>query len=241
MTLAGNRLPSPARPPIVSASLRDVRTAVSYRRLLLDAHLSWASPLMRGRVVDLGGKRERRRGRFTPTEDSEARWTFVNIDASTAPDLLCDVTRVPLPDGEADCVLCTEVLEHLPNPQACVREAHRLLRDDGRLIVSVPFLYPVHADPSDYQRFAPDGLRLLFSSFKQVDIFSMGGDLGTIGLLAEISVRHLRSAPLSMRLFGRIVFEAARLLEYADVRYGHVSGRAADPGLTTGYFVVAIK
>jgi SAM-dependent methyltransferase len=241
MRVAGNQLTGSASPPIVSASLREVRTAVSYRRLLLDAHLSWAAPLMRGQVVDLGGKRERRRGRFMPVESPGTQWTFVNIDAATAPDLLCDVTRVPLPDGKTDCVLCTEVLEHLPDPQACVREAHRLLREQGRLIASVPFLYPVHPDPGDYQRFAPDGLRLLFGAFAEVDILSMGGDLGTIGLLAEVSARHLRSAPLPMRLLGRMVFEAARLLEYVDLRRGHASRRSALPCLTTGYFVVATK
>src|SRR6266536_3496857 len=153
MAMTGDGAAWPVDPLFVTASLRDIRGAVSYRRLLLDAHLEWASPLMLGRVIDLGGKRERRRGHFTPVETAGTIWTFVNIDPATTPDLLCDVTSTPFPDGAADCVLCTEVLEHLPNPQECIAEAHRLLRGGGRLIASTPFLYPVHPDPYDYQRF----------------------------------------------------------------------------------------
>jgi hypothetical protein len=44
-----------------------------------------------------------------------------------------------------------------------------------------------------------------------------------------------------MRLLGRMFFEAARLLEYADVRHGNSNTHSPVSGLTTGYFVIAIK
>jgi SAM-dependent methyltransferase len=225
----------------VPAGLQELRAAVSYRRFLLDAHLRWASTLMTGLIVDLGGKRIRRRGEFVPTDDGQSRWVFINIDTATSPDVVSDVSAVPLPDECADCVLCTEVLEHLPNPGACVGEARRLLRPGGRLIVSVPFLYPVHADPGDFQRWTPDGLRQLLRSFSKIEVFAMGGTLGTLGLLVEIGVRPLRTRGLPMRVLGRLTWEAARLLESIDVRRGNSRGHPAETGLTTGYFVVAIK
>jgi SAM-dependent methyltransferase len=226
--------------PVETASLRELRQVVSYRRFLLDAHLEWAAPLMRGVVVDLGGKRERRRGQFKPTAGDGTRWIFVNLDSASAPDLLCDVTAVPLPDATADCVLCTEVLEHLPDPRACVSEAHRLLRPGGRFIASVPFMYPVHPDPRDFHRFAPDGLRRLFDSFPQVDILAMGGDLGTIASLIEIGARRVRAARVYGPPLHRLLFEVARLLAWVEVRRGEIDDPRSS-GLTTGYFLLATK
>lgn len=46
-----------------------------------------------------------------------------------------DVARVPLADGCADVVVAGEILEHVPDLAAAVREACRLLRPGGRLVI----------------------------------------------------------------------------------------------------------
>lgn len=230
-----NRAPQPP------ASLREVRRAVSYRRLLLDAHLTSVSGIMRGTVVDLGGKRRRRRGTFQPPDGEAGLWVVVNLAADTAPDVLADVTAVPVADGCADCVLCTEVLEHLPDPRACVGEVVRLLRPGGAFIASVPFLYPVHADPHDFQRFTPEGLDVLLKPFSRTEIRAMGGSAGTVGSLIELGGRQVDHASRSGRWLRRALFELGRLLAYVDLRQGHASRDPKSTPLTTGYFVVAVK
>lgn len=49
-----------------------------------------------------------------------------------------DTGRVPLPDGYADAVTAVEVIEHLENPRAFVRELARLVRPGGWVAVSTP-------------------------------------------------------------------------------------------------------
>ncbi len=62
-------------------------------------------------------------------------------------DLVCDVMDVPEPDGSFDAILCTEVLEHVPDPIGAVREMARLLRPGGRLILTAPFVSFTHFSP----------------------------------------------------------------------------------------------
>lgn len=115
---------------------------VTYRRLWLDSLLSSLAREMRGIVVDLGGKRENKRGAFAPPEGQARSWWYVNLDMGTKPNIYADVTRVPLTGRRVDCIVCTEVLEHLPDPQACVDEIHRLLCDGGWSLLRRPFSTP---------------------------------------------------------------------------------------------------
>jgi SAM-dependent methyltransferase len=68
-------------------------------------------------------------------------------------DLVGSAYAVPAPDGAADAVISSQVLEHLERPEDALKEASRLLRPDGFLFISFPFLYPIHALPNDYLRY----------------------------------------------------------------------------------------
>lgn len=134
-----------------------------------------------------------------------------------------------------DCIICTEVLEHLPRPGRCVDEIRRLLRDGGLVLASVPFLYPVHADPFDYQRFTEDGLRNLFKEFKTVEVHRMGGYAGLLGLMLELGIMGIENR------FARWAMKwVSRWLCRRDLAsFGNES--EAWSKFTTGYFVRAVR
>ncbi len=206
------------------------REYVTYRRFLLDTALSQTVNNLQGRVLDVGGKRENKRGAFRPQYPD--CWVYINLDESTQPDILADVQDIPLPDGQADYVVCTETIEHVQRPDACIAECRRLLKDGGSLILSVPFLYPVHADPQDYRRYTRDGILQLLQPFASIEILAMGGIWGVLGMFLEISAAYSR-----YRIVRGLMWRFGRLLQWIDARLN----APYHEYFTTGYFVTARK
>jgi SAM-dependent methyltransferase len=68
-------------------------------------------------------------------------WTYGETN------LVCDITEIPEPDASFDAVLCTEVLEHVPDPVCALEELARLLKPGGTVILSVPFCSFTHFAP----------------------------------------------------------------------------------------------
>ena len=54
-------------------------------------------------------------------------------------DLVSDITSIPSPDKSFDTILCSEVLEHIPEPTHALDEFERLLKSGGKLILTAPF------------------------------------------------------------------------------------------------------
>jgi 2-polyprenyl-3-methyl-5-hydroxy-6-metoxy-1,4-benzoquinol methylase len=51
---------------------------------------------------------------------------------------IADINKLPFADASFDCVICSEVLEHIPDHQNAIRELDRILKPNGTLAVSVP-------------------------------------------------------------------------------------------------------
>ena len=79
--------------------------------------------------------------------------------------LRCDARRAPFRDGSFDVVLLFEAVYYLPDPDAFVREAARLLRPGGRVLLTAPNpTWPAFApSPQSYAYFGPDGFVTLFA------------------------------------------------------------------------------
>jgi len=84
-------------------------------------------------------------------------WTGLDVEGNPLADIWVATTDKTwdLPSESFDLVLCTEVLEHSKYPENILTEIHRVLKPGGKLILTTPFIYPIHGAPSDYRRFTP--------------------------------------------------------------------------------------
>ena len=60
-------------------------------------------------------------------------WNRDNID------IISDIIKIPEPDNSFDAILCTEVIEHVPDPIKALEELTRLLKPGGIIILTAPF------------------------------------------------------------------------------------------------------
>lgn len=62
-------------------------------------------------------------------------------------DIVSDILSIPLPDGSVDAIMCTEVLEHVPDPLGALKEFSRLIKPGGYLLLTAPFASLTHFAP----------------------------------------------------------------------------------------------
>jgi SAM-dependent methyltransferase len=127
------------------------------------------------RVLDYGcgGKPYRSlfRGKF-------AEYVGADLSQSEDTDLVLGRSgEIPVAAGSFDCVLSSQVLEHVEDPRRYLREAHRVLRSEGHLIISTHGIWRYHPDPLDYWRWTLDGLEyeLRRAGFKPVAVRGVFG------------------------------------------------------------------
>jgi SAM-dependent methyltransferase len=122
----------------------------------------------------------------------------------------------PLPEpwpGRRPCydvILCSEVLEHVRDWPQAFANLRRLLIAGGRLIVTVPFVFPLHMEPYDYYRVTPYALTQLAErhGFRVLRLDKLGGALDVLGTIsADVSV-----LPAQPRFLARAKAYVARRL-----------------------------
>lgn len=74
----------------------------------------------------------------------EDKWDTTKID------IVSDITNIPISEKSFDVILCSEVFEHIPNPVDALKEFNRILKDDGMLILTVPYSSLTHFAPYHY-------------------------------------------------------------------------------------------
>ncbi len=218
----------------------DIRARVfrDTTRLYLDypAHIV-APPLIRfvrrhasGRILDLGCATGNYcvhlKGLGYDIAGADVRPEYVRIAASRGVEAYLVEGGVPLPDKSVDTVLLFEVLEHLDDPLAVLRDAARLAR--GTVLITTPhsggidllreqgLLYEHFADMDHRNFFTQEALHdLLQQVFPRVRVWK-GNGLNPFGLFPFAPVRFAGKVAAHLGLLPSAFH--FRLYAVADVR-----------------------
>jgi len=168
----------------------------TYRRKLLDKLLEENEHYYRGIVLDIGG---RNRGRFKKPKNKVKKWIFADIEAKHNPDIISDVSNMNKIESESiDVINATELFEHVENPEKGLKECYRVLKKNGVMILSAPFLYPVHADPYDFQRWTEEKWRKILEEIGfKIEKFEIMGRYFTV--LVDMKKIFIKSMPRALR------------------------------------------
>lgn len=123
--------------------------------------LAWVQQHAHGRTLDIGC------ADGALASSLRAATDYIGVDYPvtatglyrTRPHVFCDAAQLPFADAAFDTVLLLDTLEHISRPDEAVLEAARVLKCNGKLLIAIPFCYPVHDAPHDYQRLTEFGLR----------------------------------------------------------------------------------
>lgn len=210
----------------------------TFRRLHVDAFQSGA--YWTGRVLDVGGKKENKRGEFRPPK--AVAWEYLNIDEATDPDYVGSVESIPVPDASFDIVLLAEVVEHLENPELALQECARVLRPGGMMYILSPFLYPIHADPDDFQRWLPDKYASVLekTGIRMTSISHMGRMGGVVYDLFRIYASNTRQvgSPLTKKFILKILLPLTNVFLLRGERRACLG---TPPVITGGFYIEGVK
>ena len=108
-------------------------------------------------------------------------------------DFECFLHDMPKEDNTYDVVVLTQVLEHVPSPQAALKEICRVLKPGGKLLLSVPMNTPLHGEPWHFFNFTHHGIGQLAqeTGFTVTDIEKVGGAFWQLGKRLPDTLRKL--------------------------------------------------
>ena len=186
-------------------SLDNLRMAMSYEGSI---HSYWLRKHIRGfslrignkfpLILDVGSRKQPYKSIFR-----FQKYVAIDIEKGEV-DLIADICNLPLKEGIADLVICTEVLEHVQNTQEALKNLNRVIKKGGYLILSTPLLIGEH-DFVDYFRFTESALRYYLEKygFEVVEFKRRGGIFSALyGILRSVPSQilpHTTNAPPSLQ------------------------------------------
>jgi len=192
------------------------RPGYSIRRHFVDQfYLRHGPALAEGSLVlDLGGRKSRKRGRFD-IEAYPLKVVYANLSSAHGTDVRADGAWLPFKDGSFDVVVCSEMLEFVPDPLAVLSEMRRVLRPRGAVLICVPFIFRINPEPGDFGRYTAQFWRqnLAGLGFEEIEIEDQGHFGSVLAHLLSDWLANLRAHRLKGRLSKRLAAWAEVLVK----------------------------
>jgi SAM-dependent methyltransferase len=119
--------------------------------------------IYRGVLYDLGCGTKPYLDFIAPLVEQYIGVDWSNTSHQHKMDIIADLNQaLPISAEVADTVICLQTLEHLCEPQQLLDEAYRILKPNGKILLTVPFMWSLHEEPYDFFRYTEYGLAYMF-------------------------------------------------------------------------------
>lgn len=156
-------------------------------------------------------------------------------------DIISDICKIPESDESFDAILCTEVFEHIPDPISAIKEFSRLLKKEGILIITAPFISGTHFSPyhfySGFNRYFYERY-LKENNFEIIEIVPNGN-------FFDFVAQEIRRAPFMVKKYVKklkVLAYALYLLEIPILLILSILskfGSKSSEFLNYGFFILA--
>lgn len=173
---------------------------------------------------------------YTAADDAYRNWKYGELD------YICDAASIPVPDGSFGAVLCTEVIEHVPEPMHVIQEISRILAPGGSAFITAPLCSGLHQQPYHfYGGFTPHFYNLYLPQYG-LEVIAIQPNGGFFRFLLQeihrgvnlVIQSHPRWHPTRLAFRLAATRWVAQWLTTLD-------DRVPSPTHTVGYFVEARK
>ena len=102
-------------------------------------------------------------------------WKYTGVDIVAGPnvDYIIQPYQWDIPTESYDVVLSGQCLEHVEMPWLWIKEAERVCKKDGLVILTAPWLFPIHQFPVDCWRILPDGMKVLLTKVANMSLLHL--------------------------------------------------------------------
>ncbi|MGC8834713.1 MAG: class I SAM-dependent methyltransferase [Armatimonadota bacterium] len=195
-------------------------------------------------LLDAGAGEGRYRGFFPHARyvgadfaKGDAGWDYSRLD------VVCDLLRLPFKSNCFDAALCTQVLEHVPEPSDVLKEIARCLKPGAVLILTAPLTGEEHQRPYDFYRYTSFGLKYLLekAEFRVERLEKLGGHLHFLAVVLPRLNNFLWPRWARVFLFPIYILSKLMLGAVAPLLMYHLDRYDREKDLALNFGVVARK